>query len=176
MGRIRLLILLLLSAVIFTSCGVDTRFSDYRRNAFSADIEYYYDGELLFCGIVEVDEETESETRDIRITLTSPEAMRGATVYRENGEIRIRIGEREMRGDSFSAILSGAELIIPVGDHLSAEKLELSGKMYIRTKFASETEIYFDPDTQLPVEIRKDGQRLVVRKMTVSSENKNEKE
>lgn len=167
MGRIRTVALLILLTLCFTSCGIRKGISDYRAEAFVAEVDYFKNGEMLFGGEVDVKRENGDGQRDIRITLTSPKAMSGAVLYRENGEIRMRLGEREMSGESFSSIFSGIMLIIPSGELMSVEKRKQSEKNYLRAKFSSGEEIYFDIAAEIPVEIRKGDERLVIRKMNI---------
>ena len=169
MGKIRwILLTVAMLTLLLTSCGGEARFSDYRRETFNADVEYFKDDKRMWSGVIEVDSGENIEGRDMRIVLSSPAAMKGVVLYRKDGEVRTRIGEREMNGDAFRSVLKNGELIIPSGDVLNANSVKIGEKRYVRTVFSSGEEIYFDPVTEMPVEIRKDNERLLIGEMRIA--------
>ena len=166
MGRIRLGVLIVLLCVCLVSCGSGVKFSDYRGRELSAEVEYYVDGELYFRGAVDIGAIC-GDVRDISVALTAPEALRGVIISRARGEMKAYVGEREMNGEAFSAIIEGCELLAPIGEVLRIEKRNAFGGRYITAFLSTGEEIYFDTESEAPVEVRRGRERIAVKNFKV---------
>ena len=165
MGKIKFAVLLtLLSLLCFCliSCG-GASFSDFRSDAFAACVEYYIGGELVFAGEADIRKACGEDSRDMTVTVSAPSAMSGTVISRESGRTRVRLSEREMESEACSFVFAATELLIPSGEAVRVEKRDVLGVRYTVAVFSTGEEMYFELGGEIPSEVRRGEERLVVR-------------
>ena len=125
--------LLLCFFLLLCGCSSNTSPTDWRSSAFSASL-VYIKNETQICATVAVSaprEASDSLPRDLTLTLSSPEALRGLVITRKDGVVSL----------SYQGLLTAVEET----NLLRCTELLLSEDV--------DAEIILDPTTNLPKEI-----------------------
>lgn len=171
LSYVKILTFLLCPLILIFGCGRSS-FPDARKNAFSAEI-VWSTPKSQFRATAEVSEDSAEDTsRDLTLTFHEPKAMKGLTVTRTNGEISLSFLNLSIENFPVKDLLRPIDLLLYDGKITAMGECEIEGMRYITAKIENEKEkesyeIYLDPDTGFPKELRTDTETLRIESFDV---------
>ena len=154
----KILVLLLCPLLLLFGCG-NSSLPDARSNAFSAEI-LWSTATSQFRATAEVSKSSsENTSRDLTLTFHEPKALDGLILTRTNGEISLSFLNLSVENFPVEALLLPIDLLLYEGKTTVIGDCEIEGTRYITAKIENEKEkesyeLYLDPDTGIPKELR----------------------
>jgi len=154
----KILAVLLCPLLFLFGCG-SSSLPDARSNAFSAEI-VWSTSSSQFRATAEVSKSSSEDTsRDLTLTFHEPKALEGLILTRTNGEILLSFLNLSVENFPVEALLLPIDLLLYEENITVVGECEIEGKRYITAKIENEKEkesyeLYLDPDTGIPKELR----------------------
>lgn len=163
----KLLSLILCPILLLFGCASRSSVSDARSSAFCADLRLISEP-LQICATAEVaPPTTEGALRDITLTFSAPEALKGLIVTRTNGEISLSFLDLTIECFPVDKLLQPIDLLLCEGSRTLIGEDNIDGVRYLffnieNKKEGESYEFYVDPHTGIPKEIRTSKETLQI--------------
>lgn len=167
----KILSILLCSLLLLCGCGKSS-LPDARNNAFSAEIVWITNASQ-FRATAEVSVSTSEDTpRDVTLSFHEPKALKGLILTRKNGEISLSFLNLSVENFPAEELLRPIELLLYEGKITASGECEIEGNRYITAKIENEKEkesyeLYLDPDTGIPKELRTEHETLRIESFDI---------
>lgn len=165
-ARLFSIFLLLASMLFLSSCTGRILQNDFRDGSFKTLISFT-EKEVEISAYLTAEKRADGG-HDLKLEIVSPTTMSGVTVYRQGEAEYAELDKVKISDGGFSSLLDYAELVIPSGDIHTVTKEERDGRtvLFATVGQNGEYEIYLDPISYIPTEIRHRDRAVYISEFT----------